>query len=752
MLGAGVVVARDEYGRGGLGPVRRRAPGRNAAAAAITVWVCFGFGALGCGTPSVSSDGRPTAAGIDSVAGTGQAAADKVESLSPSADLRITETKAVESLVGGRRQAIVLHPFEPGGSDGTPARFAQRLIDTFGSSDSWRGMDLGFVLLINPLQEQDDTIRSRIREAFEAAQRHRLRLLIHINHEWLFGFAPEYDIAHANAMIEEITGVRPLGYNSYTRTRDDAAVLANVEWTGWNEPTSQYILYWGGPSIQPPKLNYLSAEVRARLRQKAIVINDALRNAFAEFFGPGDERFLGIDVGWETSIDDQEWTVPIGYRALMDSGYREGDLTYDQMNQVLGDLAREYVDFTSSLYRSAETGIGASKIFSHYLLLDRDTNMPGYRYPRWQRNPAHLAKYQALTPGFSTYCTTLDCREVLTELADAAPGDWAVTETNPVLLPVLIHGFPERGIAAPRFMTLYSFGANVENDPAVIRQIQSLLRAPSDPLPEEPAPETPTPETPAPETPAPETPTANDAIGFVDGAGEGANGVLVVAGWACVPGSDARVDVELYVGRPRAEGGLLLGRVSTDFPREQAVMTACRSAVVDRGFAFVLSPAQRVAYAGQRLFVYVVSNAALGHSGDFAVTSSMGTPTERPPAGSVADFSMSDFVWSTSGRIANMACVQIEEPSDAEGWADTFLCSQHDWGLAWSYAGPISGMSCTLIEEPGDPHGWQDNYLCAPTSLPVQWNYNGMIPGWSCLKFEQPSDPFGWSNNFLCGP
>ncbi|MBK8012166.1 MAG: hypothetical protein IPK13_12530 [Deltaproteobacteria bacterium] len=722
----------------------------------MLAWVCPAFGVLGCGASAAGTD---SVAETDKVSGRDSA---PVEILSPPADSRSTETKVVESYVGGPRQAIVLHPFEPGGSDGTPARFAQRIIDTFGSSDSWHGMDLGFVLLINPLQEQDDTIRSRVREAFEAAQRHRLRLLIHINHEWLFGFAPEYDIAHANAMIEEITGVRPIGYNHYTRTRDDAAVLANVEWTGWNEPTSQYILYWGGPSIQPPKLNYLSTEVRARLSQKAVVINDALRGAFNEFFGPSDERFLGIDVGWETSIDDQEWTVPIGYRALMDSGYREGDLTYDQTNQVLGDIAREYVDFTSSLYRSGATGIGASKIFSHYLLLDRDTNMPGYRYPRWQRNPAHLAKHQALTPGFSAYCTTSDCREVLPELAEAAPGDWAVTEANPVLLPVLIHGFPERGIAAPRFVTLYSFGANIEHDPTVIRQIQSLLRAPSNPLPgapvpetpvpETPVPETPVPETPVPETPVPETPTANDAIGFVDGAGEGAGGILVVAGWACIPGDAAPVDVELYVGRSREEGGARLGRVATDFPREQAVMTACRNAVVDRGFAFSLSPAQRTAYDGQRLFVYVVSNAELGHSGDFVVTSSPGAPTDRPPVGDVAEFSMSDFLWSASGRIANMACVQIEEPSDVYGWDDKFLCSRHDWGLVWSSAGAIAGMSCTLIDEPGDPHGWQDNYLCAPNPLPMQWNYNGMIPGWSCLKFEQSLDPFGWSNNYLCGP
>ncbi|MBK7845725.1 MAG: hypothetical protein IPJ71_18980 [Bdellovibrionales bacterium] len=43
------------------------------------------------------------------------------------------------------KQTIVIHPFDPGGGEDEPDSFARELVQTFGDSSKWTGMNLGFL-------------------------------------------------------------------------------------------------------------------------------------------------------------------------------------------------------------------------------------------------------------------------------------------------------------------------------------------------------------------------------------------------------------------------------------------------------------------------------------------------------------------------------------------------------------------------------------------------------------------------------
>ncbi len=118
------------------------------------------------------------------------------------------------------------------------------------------------------------------------------------------------------------------------------------------------------------------------------------------------------------------------------------------------------------------------------------------------------------------------------------------------------------------------------------------------------------------------------------------------------------------------------------------------------------------------------------------------------------DRTVGPFTFSCDGAQANMACVNVNEPSDPHTWNDNFFCSTADFGMRWSHAGPIAGMNCTNVAEGAEanPAIWADNYLCTPKQSPwkFSWSSAGPIAGRACIHWNEPADPNSWHDNYLC--
>ena len=91
-------------------------------------------------------------------------------------------------------------------------------------------------------------------------------------------------------------------------------------------------------------------------------------------------------------------------------------------------------------------------------------------------------------------------------------------------------------------------------------------------------------------------------------------------GWACAKSSPSSIDVHVYVGGPAGGGGTFALAGTANQASEPGVATACDATGSNYRFSFLLSPALRDQYGGQRIFVHGISpfglaNSLLGHSG-----------------------------------------------------------------------------------------------------------------------------------------
>ncbi|MFO0594273.1 MAG: N-acetylmuramoyl-L-alanine amidase [Myxococcaceae bacterium] len=119
------------------------------------------------------------------------------------------------------------------------------------------------------------------------------------------------------------------------------------------------------------------------------------------------------------------------------------------------------------------------------------------------------------------------------------------------------------------------------------------------------------------------------------------------------------------------------------------------------------------------------------------------------------DRSAGPFTFSCDGPEAGQTCVNVNEPSDPDSWADNQLCSTQDFGFRWSFAGPIDGMDCTNVAESAEPLAsiWADNWFCAPKQSPwiVSYSSAGPLDGKLCVNLNEPADVANsWADNYLC--
>src|SRR5262249_45805885 len=118
------------------------------------------------------------------------------------------------------------------------------------------------------------------------------------------------------------------------------------------------------------------------------------------------------------------------------------------------------------------------------------------------------------------------------------------------------------------------------------------------------------------------------------------------------------------------------------------------------------------------------------------------------------------FAFTNSGRLPDPStseCVNVNEPSDPDTWADNYFCGPKGIGLkgylCWT---PGTNLRCTPVIEPAEPaeHTWADNQICVPNASAWEfaWSYAGPIEGggYKCIPWNEPSDPHTWSDNFLC--
>jgi hypothetical protein len=357
------------------------------------------------------------------------------------------------------------------------------MVKVFGPQNpSWKN-ELGFTVTISPLQDSDERIFNQLSEAFSLAKQNDYRLLVHVNNEWLFNdcaYCSENEAKYANDMVEKITGVKVLTDKTprqYRRVSSTPEQLGNVEWTSWDTPQDVHMLAWGDPpTAMPPRLNFASKTVRELMRARSVVVKEALKKCFETYFPQTDRLFEGIDLGWETGIEDQDAKVTLGFGALKTLGYSAAsNLSSEKINEILFQVAKDLVDHQSFIYSDL---VDKQKLFSHYAVYNKGFTS-GLPYDRSTRNPDHMAKYQPLVPGFSIYlCSESECPNVLQDMKENVAGvanGWAVTETMPKLAKVLLDGFPSQGIPPPRFVVAYNFGSGEVNNATEISYMKRAL-------------------------------------------------------------------------------------------------------------------------------------------------------------------------------------------------------------------------------------------------------------------------------------
>jgi hypothetical protein len=98
----------------------------------------------------------------------------------------------------------------------------------------------------------------------------------------------------------------------------DPANRANVEWTGWGADYAVRIGWrnWGRQIRVAPPPNLMSPRYRSACRQKMEVLVPIIVEWYRNLPPSEKDLFIGINVGWESSIGVNAWYYPDGNRLL----------------------------------------------------------------------------------------------------------------------------------------------------------------------------------------------------------------------------------------------------------------------------------------------------------------------------------------------------------------------------------------------------------------------------------------------------
>ncbi len=303
-------------------------------------------------------------------------------------------------------------------SEPQKARHIAALVGEKGDGKT-RMLGFGLPMATYELEEQ---LPGLIRTAFAVAREQGLAVMLHFDFHLAWKRRPDL----WNWFDPNLPGYNP----------DNKS---NVEWHGWDGPPNKvHYLNHGVLERLPPSMCLTSRRTRAEVtRIVSKVIGPVLREEVAKLEANGKGAlFAGILVGSEPSIEDYSKPEPelakmmqadgvlpgpLGYRALLDRGYRPDNPPPD-FHKALAGIIQETVAFWCEQFVHA--GIPAEKLYPHVAAPAAIELMSA---PIW------TAFNKSSRPGWTTYAVGVlgeSFQPIYDELKKHGSPPWAGVEAN----------------------------------------------------------------------------------------------------------------------------------------------------------------------------------------------------------------------------------------------------------------------------------------------------------------------------------
>lgn len=267
---------------------------------------------------------------------------------------------------------------------------------------------VGVSFVFSYLKTNEGTVVSSLKRFLAAARETRTPVLVKLDGEnWWQGRPDLWNWWDPNAP----------GY--------DPANRHNVEWTGWGPEHAVRIAWrnWGRQIRVAPPPNLMSPRYRSACREKMEVLLPIVVDWYRDIPDSEKDLFIGINLGWESSIGVNAWYYPDGNRLLTESpagdpqaGLDAADVTARGQVQLghaaltaagirttgavteqdLFEVVRRHLEDLSRTAR--EGGLAREHIFTHAagwrageLLYDAAVNdyaCPGWSFYHFANDPA----------------------------------------------------------------------------------------------------------------------------------------------------------------------------------------------------------------------------------------------------------------------------------------------------------------------------------------------------------------------------
>ncbi len=440
---------------------------------------------------------------------------------------------AIDSvLAAAAPKYVVVHAWNPGPDNpnyfkGCSTQWIKPMLDAIGKRGNG-AVQLGISDVIYALNTDDAEIQSCLDDFFNSAEQYNIPFMLHIDTERFWDSRPDlwnwFDPAAS-------------GYNP--------ANIDNVEWSGWNKGTKESFINWGYPIKLPPKPCYESPVIKRVIENKFSIISDKISKWRKKLADEGKEYlFLGVNLGWETGIDDYRnanwvsapYKYQLGYNALSKKGFSAANPPAD-INSELVKVVADFNKFRAKLLY--DRGIPKDKIFTHSWAAE-DKNPPGsdgYTH----NGPISSAKNDYSILGVSLYPPAYNTNRVKNEIGTAP---WALIESPPSAILTAPAGYSSvkdwLNFGNCKLAVVYGLSAAQSNTLSQIRQLATLL------------------------------PDNGNPIGFFDHAD-----CNYAGGWVCDKDDYNRsLKVKIFADGAIGQGSLI-GTVSADINRENAVAGLC---------------------------------------------------------------------------------------------------------------------------------------------------------------------------------